>query len=102
MTWRLKAGIVERIDAAIVRQRRGKCVSAVFSVRFVDTAFNLPYVYDYITKLCRQQAEVIQNHENEHVRGIGQGEAGRRKHKRLKLGVGQAYGRSNYLATVVA
>jgi hypothetical protein len=33
------------------------------------------YVYDYITKLCREQAEVIRTHENEHVRGIGQGEA---------------------------
>jgi hypothetical protein len=39
-----------------------------------QSAFNLPYVYNYITKLCRQQAEVIQNHENEHVHGIGQGE----------------------------
>jgi hypothetical protein len=39
------------------------------------TTFNIPYVYDYITKLCKQQAEVIQNHENEHVRGIGQGES---------------------------
>jgi hypothetical protein len=45
-------------------------------------------------KLCRQQAEVIQNHENEYVRGIGQGEARRRKYKRLKLGGGQAYDRS--------
>jgi hypothetical protein len=26
-------------------------------------AFKLLYVYDYITKLCRQQAEVIQNHK---------------------------------------
>jgi hypothetical protein len=31
-------------------------------------AFNIPYIYDYITKLCRQQAEVIQNHENANVR----------------------------------
>jgi hypothetical protein len=61
----------------------------------LHTAFNLPYVYDYITKLYRQQAEVIQNHENEHVRGIGQGEAGHRKYKRLKLGGGQAYDRSS-------
>jgi hypothetical protein len=38
-------------------------------------AFNLSYVDDYITGLCRQQAEVIQNHENEHVRSLGQGEA---------------------------
>jgi hypothetical protein len=33
-------------------------------VRDLHTAFNLPYVYDYTTKLCRQQAEVIENHEN--------------------------------------
>jgi hypothetical protein len=61
----------------------------------LQTAFNLSYVYDYITKLRKRQAEVIQNHENEHVRGIGQGDAKRRKYKRLKLGGGQAYNRSN-------
>jgi hypothetical protein len=38
-------------------------------------AFKIPYVYDFITKLCRQQAEVIQNHHNPNVRNIGQGEA---------------------------
>jgi hypothetical protein len=54
-------------------------------------AFNLPYVYDYITKLCRQQVKVIQNHENEHVCSIGKGKARRRKYKRLKLGGGQSY-----------
>jgi hypothetical protein len=58
-------------------------------------AFNLPYVYDYITKLCRQQAEVVKNHENEHVRSIGKGEARYRKSKRLQLGGGQAYNRLN-------
>jgi hypothetical protein len=52
-------------------------------------------MYDYIPKLCRKQAEVIRNHENEHVRGIGKGEARYRKYKRLKLGGGQAYDRSN-------
>jgi hypothetical protein len=50
-----------------------------------DIAFNLPYLYNYITKLCRQQAEVIPNHENELVRSVGQGEARHRKYKRLKL-----------------
>jgi hypothetical protein len=40
-------------------------------VRDLHTAFNLPYVCDYTTNLCRQEAEVIQNHENEHLRGIG-------------------------------
>jgi hypothetical protein len=58
-------------------------------------AFKIPYVYDFITKLCRQQAEVIQKHDNENVRNIGQGEAQRSKYKRLKLGGGQAYDRSS-------
>jgi hypothetical protein len=57
--------------------------------------FSRPYIYDYTTKLSRQQAEVIQNHENVNVRNIGQGEAQHRKYKRLKLDGGQAYGRSN-------
>jgi hypothetical protein len=38
---------------------------------------------------------VIQNHGNEHVRGIEQGEARHRKYKTLKLGGGQAYDRSS-------
>jgi hypothetical protein len=33
-----------------------------------------------LTKVCRQQAEVIQNHDNENVRTIGQGEA---RHKKI-------------------
>jgi hypothetical protein len=50
---------------------------------------------DFITKLYRQQAEVIQNHVNPNVHNIGQGEAQHRKYKRLKLGSGQAYDRSS-------
>jgi hypothetical protein len=53
------------------------------------------YTVIRITKLCRKQAEVIWNHENEHVHGTGQGEARHRKYKRLKLGGGQAYDRSS-------
>jgi hypothetical protein len=53
------------------------------------------HIYDYITKLCRQQSEVIQNHENANFRNIGQGEPRHRKYKRLKLGGGQAYDRSS-------
>jgi hypothetical protein len=34
------------------------------SFRDMHISFHMPYVYDYITKSCRQQAEVIQNHEN--------------------------------------
>jgi hypothetical protein len=57
-------------------------------------AFKTPYMYDCITKLCRTHAEVILNHRNPIVLGIGQGEAMHRKYKRLKLGGGQAYDRS--------
>jgi hypothetical protein len=48
-----------------------------------------PYIYNYIIKLCRQQAEAIQNHENIKVRYIRKDEAQHRKYKRLQLGGGQ-------------
>jgi hypothetical protein len=54
-------------------------------------AFKIPYAYDYTTKLCRVQAEVILNHENPNIHGIGQLEAMHGKYKRLNLGDGQAY-----------
>jgi hypothetical protein len=57
--------------------------------------FDLTHVYDYITELCRKHAEIIQNHENEHVRDMGQGEARYKKYKTLKLRGGQAYDRSS-------
>jgi hypothetical protein len=34
-------------------------------VRDMHVAFQISYVYDYITKLRRRQAEIIHNHENE-------------------------------------
>jgi hypothetical protein len=52
--------------------------------------FKISYVYDYITKICRKQAEVMQNHEHVNVQNIGKSEAQHREHKRLKLGGGQA------------
>jgi hypothetical protein len=59
-------------------------------------------LYNYITKLCRQQPKVIQNYENEHFRRIGQGEARHTKYKRLKPGDGQVYDRSSDEVAVVA
>jgi hypothetical protein len=96
-TWELEA------DTHLLKLQRlqNKALRAIANfprctpVRDFHAAFNLPYVYDYITKLCRRQAEVIQNHENEHVRGTGKGEARHSKYKRLKLGGGQAYDRSS-------
>jgi hypothetical protein len=64
-------------------------------VREMHVVFQIPYVYDYITKLYRKQAEIIHNHENENVHKIGQGETPHRKHKRLKLGGGHLYNRSS-------
>jgi hypothetical protein len=37
--------------------------------------FQIPHVYNYVTKLHRQQAQVIQNHVSAHVRNTGQGKA---------------------------
>jgi hypothetical protein len=56
--------------------------------------FEISYMYDCITKLCRTQAEVNLNHVNPNVNGIGQGEARHRNYQGIKLGGGQAYGRS--------
>jgi hypothetical protein len=54
-------------------------------VRDIHIAFHLPYMYDNVTKLCRQQAEVIQIYDNKNVRNNGQGEARQRKYKRFNL-----------------
>jgi hypothetical protein len=71
-------------------------------VRDLHIAFKLPYIYEYITKYCRQQAEVIQNHENKIVGNTGECEPRHRKYKRLKLGGGQAYDRSSDWTVLVA
>jgi hypothetical protein len=52
-----------------------------FDLSTMHTAYSLSYVlYDYVTKLLKQQPEVVQNRENEHSRGIGQDEARHRKY----------------------
>jgi hypothetical protein len=48
-------------------------------VREMHMTFHLPYVHDYMTKLCRQQTAVVLDHNNENVRYIGQGEGRHRK-----------------------
>jgi hypothetical protein len=61
----------------------------------MNMAFQILYVYDYITKSCRHQVEAVQNHENGNVRYIGQGEVRHRTYKRLEHGGGHVYDRSN-------
>jgi hypothetical protein len=42
--------------------------------RNLHATFEIPYIYDFVTKLCRQQAEVIiPNNENVYICNIGQG-----------------------------
>jgi hypothetical protein len=43
--------------------------------RELHMSFQVLYIYDFVKKLCRQQAEAIQTHENANVRDIGKGEA---------------------------
>jgi hypothetical protein len=59
-------------------------------VRELHVVLKIPYIYDYITTFCRQQAEAVHNHENADVRNIVQGEARHKKYKRLKPGGSQA------------
>jgi hypothetical protein len=62
-------------------------------VHELDAAPKIFYLYYYLTKLCRTRAELILNHANANVHGIGQREARHRKYERLKLGGGRAYDR---------
>jgi hypothetical protein len=57
--------------------------------RYLYMAFKIPYLYDFVTKLCKEQATVILNHENVDMHNIGQCKTQHRKYKRLKLGGGQ-------------
>jgi hypothetical protein len=60
-------------------QTKALCTTGKFprctSICELHMAFHVPYIYDYIKKLCKQQAEVIQNHENANVHDIGKAEA---------------------------
>jgi hypothetical protein len=60
-------------------------------IRNMHNAVQIPYTYNDITNLSRQQAQVFHNHENSYIRNTGQGKAQHRKYKRIKLGGSQAY-----------
>jgi hypothetical protein len=57
--------------------------------------------HNRILKLCRQQTEVIQNHENANVHDNRKSEAQYRKCKRHNRGNGQAYNCSSDDAGIV-
>jgi hypothetical protein len=70
-------------------------LSRCTSTRELHVAFKITYVYYFITKLSKKQAEVIRNHDNESVRHIGRGEAQHKEYKRLKLGGCQTHDHSS-------
>jgi hypothetical protein len=43
-------------------------------IRDLHRPFKIPYLHEYGTQLCREQANVICNHDNINIRTIGQGE----------------------------
>jgi hypothetical protein len=53
--------------------------------------FKLPRVYDCITKLWPQEAEVIQNNENANVPNTGKGQDRHKKCKSLELASDRSY-----------
>jgi hypothetical protein len=53
--------------------------------------YKIPYVYHFIIKLCRQQAEFIWIYGNEEVRKNGGGEVQPQIIKGLKHGAGQLF-----------
>jgi len=53
-------------------------------IRDLHRSFKMPYLYYYVTQLCRKQVSVIRNHDNV-IHTIGQGEARHRKYKDSKL-----------------
>jgi hypothetical protein len=63
----------------------------------MHVALQVPYIYNYITKLCRRQAEINHNNENENVHNIGKDKTTHRKYKGLKIGSGRLYDRSSVL-----
>jgi hypothetical protein len=85
---------INLFDCEIVRRRRSNRLGAILHTTEemnVKTETCGPVYIRGDTEPKKQQAEVIQNHENENVRYIGQGEAPHRKYKRLKLDGGHVY-----------
>ena len=56
-----------------------------------NSGFIIPYICDYITNKCSHQTNILQNHGNEPVHNIGEGETQQRKYyKGLQLVSGDA------------
>jgi hypothetical protein len=49
-------------------------------IRDLHRSFQIPYLYDYVTQLCRKQASLVRSRDSV-IRTIGQGEARHRKYK---------------------
>jgi hypothetical protein len=73
--WELEAGSyllkLQRLQNKVLRTIGD--VPRRTPTRDLDVAFRITYLYDFVTKLCRQQTIIILNHENVDIHNIGQG-----------------------------
>jgi hypothetical protein len=67
----------------------------------MDVTFSILFICDCITKLCRQQAQVINSHENSMFTILAKVNPDR-KYRRPKLCGGHAYDRSDNNTAMVA
>jgi len=65
-------------------QNRALCTTGNFPrhtpIHDLHRSFKVPYLYDYITHLCRKQVSIICNHDSIIICNIGQGESCHRKY----------------------
>jgi hypothetical protein len=114
VTWRLKARIVDPGKEFIAKQRPVNTFpqqpkhSRIKNTGTITRQRPAQYViqpwrnswkwwslcspcWGCVRRTSRRKAEVVENHENDHVCNIRQGKARHRKYKRFKLGSSQAY-----------
>jgi hypothetical protein len=60
----------QRLQNRVLRTTGRFIRNATITILDSHVALQIPYMYDYMTKLRRRQADVIQNHENSHIRNI--------------------------------
>jgi hypothetical protein len=75
------SGIVRRTAMLKLQRLQNRILRAIGNLsRGTQTltlhgGFQTPYVYDYITKIYKKQAEVIQTHGNMNIRNTAKNEA---------------------------
>jgi hypothetical protein len=82
---------LQRLQNKVLRTLRN--VPRRTPTRDLHIAFKIPYISDFVTKLCGEQATVIRNHGNVNICNIGQDQVQHEQYERLELDGGQTYKR---------